>query len=48
MIEFGNFSLLFAFILSLLIMVFLALGITRKDWRYVEASYRTIKMVFFL
>ena len=47
MIEFGNFSLLLAFILSLVIMIFLALGITRKDWRYVEASYRTIKMVFF-
>ena len=48
MIEFGNFSLLLAFCISLVIMVFLLIGINRKDWRYVEASCRATKAVFSL
>ena len=48
MIEFGNFSLLLAFCISLVIMVFLLIGINRKDWRFIEASCRATKAVFFL
>jgi cytochrome c-type biogenesis protein CcmF len=47
MINFGNFSLLLAFCISLVIVVFLFIGIKRKDWRYVEASCRATKAVFF-
>ncbi len=48
MIELGNFSLLLALCISLLIVVFLLIGINRKDWRYVEASCRATKVVLFL
>jgi cytochrome c-type biogenesis protein CcmF len=48
MIEFANFSLLLALCISLLIVAFLSIGINRKDWRYVEASCRATKAVFFL
>ncbi len=48
MIELGNFSLLLALCISLLIVVFLVIGINRKDWRYVEASCRATKVVLFL
>ena len=47
MIEFGNFSLLLAFCISLVIVVFLFIGIKREDWRYVEASCRATKAVLF-
>ena len=47
MIDFGNFSLLLALCISLVIMVFLLIGINRKDWRYIEASCRATKAVFF-
>jgi cytochrome c-type biogenesis protein CcmF len=47
MIEFGNFSLLVAFSISLVVMVFLFIGIKRKDWRYVEGAYRATRAVFF-
>lgn len=47
MTEFGNFSLLAAFIISLAATIFLFFGIRKKDWRYVEASCRASKSVFF-
>jgi cytochrome c-type biogenesis protein CcmF len=40
--------LLLALCISLVIMVFLLIGINRKDWRYVEASCRATKAVLFL
>jgi cytochrome c-type biogenesis protein CcmF len=48
MIDFGNFSLFMALCLALVIVVLLLTGIKRKDWRFIVASCRAMKAVFFL
>ncbi|MEN8264666.1 MAG: heme lyase CcmF/NrfE family subunit [Nitrospirota bacterium] len=40
MIELGSLSLLFSFILSLLVLLSLFIGLRKKDGRFIEAAYR--------
>jgi cytochrome c-type biogenesis protein CcmF len=47
LISFGNYSLLLSFILSVFVCAGLIIGITRKDGRFIEASYRGEKGIFF-
>jgi cytochrome c-type biogenesis protein CcmF len=47
LINFGNYSLLISFFLSVLVCIGLLVGIKRKDGRFIEASYRGAKGVFF-
>lgn len=47
MIEIASFSLLVALCISLGVMIFLFIGINRKDWRYIEISCRATKAIFF-
>lgn len=47
MIDFGKYSLLFSFVLSLLVFICLIIGIRRKDGRFINLSYRGSKGIFF-
>ncbi len=47
MIELGQTSLLFAFVVSALVLAGLAAGVARKDWRFIEASCRGVQVIFF-
>jgi cytochrome c-type biogenesis protein CcmF len=47
LINFGNYSLLISFILSIFVCIGLIIGIKRKDGRFIEASYRGEKGIFF-
>ncbi len=47
MTDFGGYSLLFAFILSVLVFASLVVGIRRKDGRFIDLSYRGSKAIFY-
>ncbi|GAB4387640.1 MAG: heme lyase CcmF/NrfE family subunit [Thermodesulfovibrionales bacterium] len=46
MTEFGSFSLLFAFALSVVVLASLLWGLRRKDGRFIEVAYRASEGVF--
>ncbi|NOZ69131.1 MAG: heme lyase CcmF/NrfE family subunit, partial [Deferribacteres bacterium] len=46
MIDFGKYSLLFSFILSILVLMGLSVGIKKRDGRFIDMSYRGVKGIF--
>ena len=47
MIDFGRYSLLFSFVLSLLVLTGLTIAIRKRDGRFIDISYRGSKAIFF-